>query len=432
MFALIDGHNFYVAAERLFRPALNGVPVVVLSNNDGCAIARSEEAKRLGVRMGMPWFEIRRELRGADIVALSANFALYGDLSGRMMSVAAGLGPTQEVYSIDECFVGLAGMRGDLAARGDAVRQRIRQWVGIPCGIGIGRTKTLAKLANHVAKVADRKPGSYPPELAHVCNLEALPASDRDAVMAATDAGDVWGIGRRIAEQLRAEGVQTVLDVARMDPAMVRRRWNVVLERTVRELQGCTCLHLDDAPAPRKEIACTRSFGHPVRELRGLVEAVTDFASRAAEKLRAQAHHACRVLVFIHTSPFRRSERQYSRAVTVPLRLPTSDTTHLVRAAVHGLRAIYRDGYNIAKAGVHLLELQPAGVEQAELAFDEATNGRDRLMQAMDGVNSRFGRGTLQLASAGTPSQRHEWTMRQGLRTPAYTTRVEDIPVALA
>ncbi|RZA28607.1 MAG: DNA polymerase V subunit UmuC, partial [Proteobacteria bacterium] len=166
MFALVDGHNFYVSCERLFRPSLLGHPIIVLSNNDGCAIARSEEAKALGVTMGMPWFEIQRQLKDVGIVALSANFALYGDMSGRVMSVAAGLGPTQEVYSIDECFIGLHGMRGDLTARSEAVRQRIRQWIGIPCGIGIGRTKTLAKLANHVAKTADRKPGSYPADLA--------------------------------------------------------------------------------------------------------------------------------------------------------------------------------------------------------------------------------------------------------------------------
>jgi DNA polymerase V len=431
MYALVDGHNFYVSCERLFRPALQGVPVIVLSNNDGCAIARSEEAKRLGVKMGMPWFEIRRELGGAGIVALSANFVLYGDLSGRMMSVAAGLGPVQEVYSIDECFIGMAGMRGDLGARGEAVRQRIRQWVGIPCGIGIGRTKTLAKLANHVAKTADRKSGSYPVELSHVCDLEALPQSDRDAVLAATDLGEVWGIGRRIAEQLKAEGLSSALDVARMDPAMVRRRWSIRLERTVRELQGFACIELEEAPPPRKEIACTRSFGQPVRALQDLSEAVTEFASRAAEKLRQQDHHACRVMVFIHTSPFRRGEPQYSKAVTVPLRLPTSGTAQLVRAALHGLRAIYREGYNFAKAGVHLLELEPATVEQKELPLDDAEGGRGRLMTAMDRVNARYGHGSLYLASAGTAGARRDWTMRQGLRTPQYTTRLADVPTAI-
>ncbi|RYE79218.1 MAG: Y-family DNA polymerase [Oxalobacteraceae bacterium] len=381
--------------------------------------------------MGMPWFEIQRNLRGAGVVALSANFALYGDMSGRVMSVAAGLGPTQEVYSIDECFIGLHGMRGDMTARCDAVRQRIRQWIGIPCGIGIGRTKTLAKLANYVAKTADRKPGSYPADLAHVCNLEALPQSDRDAVLQATELGEVWGIGRRIGDQLRAAGLSNALDVARLDPAMVRRRWNVVLERTVRELQGFACIELEDEPPPRKEIACTRSFGYPVRALKDLAEAVTDFVSRAAEKLRAQDHHACRVLVFIHTSPFRRGEPQYSKAVTVPLRLPTSDSAQLVRAALHGLRAIYREGFNFSKAGIHLLELEAARVEQKELPLDDSPQGRDELMTAMDRINAKYGHGSLYLASAGTAGERREWLTRRSLKTPEYTTRLEDLPTAI-
>lgn len=432
MYALIDGHNFYVSCERLFRPSLNGIPVVVLSNNDGCAIARSEEAKRLGIKMGMPWFQIRRELAGVDVMALSANFALYGDLSGRVMSVAAGLGPSQEIYSIDECFVGgLDGIR-NLTARADAVRQRIRQWVGIPCGIGIGRTKTLAKLANHVAKAADRKPGSYPRELAHVCNLEALPQSDRDAILDATELEDVWGIGRRIGEQLRAAGLRSALDVARMDPAMVRRRWNVILERTVRELQGFACVELETAPPPRKEIACTRSFGHPVRSLRDLTQAVTDYTGRAAEKLRAQSSHAGQILVFIHTSPHRRDEPQYSRAVTVPLRRPTADTTLLLEAALHGLRAIYREGFNFEKAGVHLLELTSVNLNQGELDLDDSPPGRDRLMRAMDALNTRYGRGTVQLGTAAATGEQREWAMRQELKTPQYTTKLADIPVAVA
>jgi DNA polymerase V len=212
---------------------------------------------------------------------------------------------------------------------------------------------------------------------------------------------------------------------------MVRRRWNVVLERTVRELQGFACIELEDEPPPRKEIACTRSFGYPVRALKDLAEAVTDFVSRAAEKLRAQDHHACRVLVFIHTSPFRRGEPQYSKAITVPLRLPTSDTAQLVRAALHGLRVIYREGYNFSKAGIHLLELEPANVEQKELPLDESPHGRDELMTAMDRINAKYGHGSLYLASAGTAGARREWLTRRSLKTPEYTTRLADLPVAV-
>ena len=207
MFALVDGNNFYVSCERVFRPSLKTRPVVVLSNNDGCAIARSNEAKALGLRMGAPWFECRHLAEQHGVVALSANFTLYGDMSSRMMTIAAGMGPGQEIYSIDESFINLAGVRGDLIKRGQDVRERILQWIGIPTGIGIGPTKTLAKLANHVAKSADRKPGSYPSEMARVCNLGALPAADLDAVLQATEVGEVWGVGRRIAKQLNDDGV---------------------------------------------------------------------------------------------------------------------------------------------------------------------------------------------------------------------------------
>jgi DNA polymerase V len=203
MYALVDGNNFYVSCERVFRPSLQGRPVVVLSNNDGCAIARSNEAKALGIKMGAPWFQIRHLEEQAGLVALSANFTLYGDMSDRMMSLAAGLGPSQEIYSIDESFISLQGVRDCHTKRAQVVRDRILQWVGIPCGVGIAPTKTLAKLANYIAKTAERKPGSYPAELAQVCNLATLPQADLDAVLAATEVGEVWGVGRRIGEQLR-------------------------------------------------------------------------------------------------------------------------------------------------------------------------------------------------------------------------------------
>ena len=217
LFALVDGNNFYVSCERVFRPDLRGIPVVVLSNNDGCAVARSNEAKALGIKMGAPWFEIR-ELLGDQVVALSSNYALYADMSDRMMTLAAGLGPAQEIYSIDESFIDLAGVPGDLVDRARRIRERILTWTGLPTGIGIGSTKTLAKLANHVAKTAERMPGSYPADLAQVCNLAALPASDLDAVLAATAVGDIWGVGRRIGANLVEGGSTAPLPRARTRP----------------------------------------------------------------------------------------------------------------------------------------------------------------------------------------------------------------------
>jgi DNA polymerase V len=433
MFALVDGNNFYVSCERVFRPSLNDRPVIVLSNNDGCAIARSNEAKALGIKMGAPWFQIKHLEEKAGLVALSANFTLYGDMSDRMMSLAAGLGPTQEIYSIDESFIGLDGVRGDLTERARRIRARINQWTGIPCGIGIARTKTLAKLANHIAKTAERKPGSYPDDMAQVCNLAALPCSDIDAVLQATDVGDVWGVGRRIGEQLHDAGVHTVLDLTRMSLSTIRSRWSVVLERTVRELQGEPCVDLDDAPSAKKQIACTRSFGKPVSELQPLTEAVSAFAARAAEKLRLQHSLASEVLVFAHTSPHRAGPR-FSKSIVVPLRRPTASTPALVDAACKGMRQIYQPGFQLIKAGVMLLDLVSDDIRQGELDLEEDADGRSgQLMVALDGLNGRYGKGTVQVASAGlAAATTRAWGMRQERRTPMYTTRWEEVAVARA
>ena len=420
----MDGNNFYVSCERVFRPSLNGRPVVVLSNNDGCAIARSNEAKALGIKMGAPWFQIRHFEESDGLVALSANFALYGDMSDRMMSLAAGLGHRQEVYSIDESFIDLSGIKGNMTERSRKVRHRILKWIGIACGIGIGPTKTLAKLANHIAKTTERKPGSYPHQHSQVCNLGDLKLEELDALMMATEVGEVWGVGKRIGAQLKESGIHTVLDLARLDPVMVKRRWSVVLERTVRELQGTDCMGLDQAPPAKQEIAFTRSFGQAVLDLSVLREAVTEFASRAAQKLRLQNGHAAQVLTFIRTSPFRTQDLQYSRSTVVPLRRPTNDTRDLSQAALSGLQAIFRPGFRYAKAGVILLDLQPADLIQEELVFEDdvAYPGVSRLMQALDAVNQRFGRNTVTLASAGLASEEQQWTMKQERRTPGYTT----------
>lgn len=426
LYALLDGNNFYVSCERIFDPRLHGRPVVVLSNNDGCAIARSDEAKALGIKMGAPWFQIRHLEQQAGLVALSANFALYGDISDRMMSLAARLGPRQEFYSIDECFLDLSGLR-DATGLARAMREQVLRWIDIPTCIGIAPTKTLAKLANHIAKSAERKPGSYPARLAQVCNLMDLSERQREWLYQRTPVGEVWGVGPRIARQLNEAGIATVLDLIRLDPATIKARWSVVLERTVRELRGTPCIDLDDVPAPKQQIAVTRSFGQRVTELAELKEAVTEFASRAAQKLRAQDSHASAVLVFIRTSPFTPQAPQYSRSITVPLRLPSSDTLAIVNAALSGLDRIYRAGFDYAKAGVMLLDLQPAaqGQQELELGDDAVAHERKqaRLMCALDAVNDRFGRGTLTLGSAGlsqAPGRR--WTMRQERRTPRYTT----------
>lgn len=431
MIALLDANNFYATAEQVFRPSLKGRPLVVLSNNDGCAISRSEEAKALGIKMGVPWFQIAKMVESHGLVGLSANFTLYGDMSNRMMSIAAGFGPSQEIYSIDESFIGLEGVRGNLVERGYRVRARILQWTGLECGIGIGRTKTLAKLANHIAKSAERKPGTYPEHLARVCNLGDLSSEGLAALLGATPVGEVWGVGRRIGAQLAEAGVATALDLARLDPTTVRRRWSVVLEKTVRELQGTPCIDLEEVPPEKQQIAVTRSFGRSVSDLQPLLEAVSEFASRAGEKLRKQGSFAGQVYVFAHTSPFRQTP-QFSRGITVPLRRPTADSQLLVAAACAGMRQIYEPGFEISKAGVMMLDLGSSSIHQAELDLEE-TDCKDRsgLMTAMDRLNSRFGKRTVFVGSAGLP-QGHQWAMRQERRTPQYTTRLSDIPIARA
>lgn len=431
MFALVDGNNFYVSCERVFRPALEGRPVVVLSNNDGCAIARSDEAKALGIKMGHPYFKIRREFPSAGVIALSANFVLYGDMSSRFMGIAGALGPGQEIYSIDECFVDLAGVGGDLVKRSRAIRNRLLRWLGLPAGIGIGPTKTLAKLANHVAKSAVRKPGSYPDEFGHVCDLSRLSRSDMDAILKATPVGEIWGVGRRIESQLGEIGVENALQLAHLDTAMVRSRWSVVLERTVRELGGESCMTLDDVPPDKQQIACTRSFGRRITDLPSLEEAVSLFASRAAEKLRKQDGAAGLICVFIHTSPFSDGPR-YARSAQVRLPSPTSDTLAIVRGALKGLRGIYRTGYDYAKAGVMLLDIGSNRATQARLDLFGDEDDRSALMATMDGINARFGRGAIRVASAGVGGEKREWQMRQDLRTPRYTTCLADIPIARA
>lgn len=432
MLALLDINNAYVSMERVFRPSLNGLPVVVLSNNDGCAVARSDEARALGVRMGQPFFQFRHFEEDAGLVALSANFGLYGDMSDRFMSLAAGLGPEQEIYSIDETFISLDGVRGDLVARSRTLRARVLQWLGLPCSVGIGPTKTLAKLANHVAKSAERKPGSYPAEFAQVCHLGKLSPAALDELLAATPVGEVWGVGPRIEEQLRASGVTTASELAKLDANTVRLNWSVVLERTVRELQGTPCIEFQDAPQARQQIASTRSFGQPVRELAPLIQAVSEFATRAAEKLRWQQSYAGRVMVFVRTSPFRKKDAQYSRSVVIPLRRPCADTAAIVRAAIDGLHGIFKPGFNFAKAGVMLIDLQPAAEGQLELDLesDRPARDRDRLMNAIDVVNDRFGKGAVRIGSAKPRrAPQGAWETKLERRTPAYTTEWNAMPV---
>ena len=435
MYALLDGNNFYVSCERAFQPALRSRAVVVLSNNDGCVISRSEEAKELGIPMGMPFFHLR-SLQYRSVTALSANFALYGDMSRRMMQMAATLGPTQEIYSIDECFIGGLQHISQLTERAHALRSRIYQGLGIACGIGIAPTKTLAKLCNHIAKQGDRKKKNYPDalteELARVCNWQDISRSAQIDLLQATPVGDVWGVGRKLAPQLLAKGIATAWDLACQSPVKVRQQWSTVLARTVQELQGIPCMPMEAIAPPAHQVAHTRSFGETVSQLDELLEAVSHFASQAAAKARAQQLLAGHIYVFAHTSPQKPLDYWECKG-SVPLHPASADTFTIVSAARRVLAHIYQPSHAFMKAGVVLLDMRSAHLQTQELWDSPNAEASSRLMQAMDLINAQYGPGTLRLASTGLPHQpRARWHLRQAMRSPLYTMSYSDLPVASA
>lgn len=410
--ALIDGNSFYCSCERVMRPSLEGRPLVVLSNNDGCAIARTQEAKDLGVKMGAPWFKIKHLAHSDGLMALSANFSLYGDLSQRMMNVIGQFSPKQEIYSIDESFLDLTGIPGTGREIGSAIRQRVRQWVGIPTCVGIGPTKTLAKLANHLAKKVTRLEG--------VCDLSSIDDARRLRVLNGVDVEDVWGVGRRLGPKLRALGINSAADLAVADFRVIRDTFSIVLAKTARELAGEQCLKWEESPTPKKEIMCSRSFGRPVLTIEDLAQALSVFVSRAAEKLRREGSHTPSILVFIRTSYFR-TDPQYSGATVVQLHRATDSTAELLAAVGKGLRQIYRPGFKYSKAGVCLMDLISAEIAHAQGDLFAAPAPANKLMDVMDALNERYGKATV--AAASTLAEPDApWQMRQERMTPAYTT----------
>jgi len=399
------------------RPSLEGRPLVVLSNNDGCAIARTAEAKALGIAMGAPWFKIKHLAQTDGLMALSANFSLYGDLSARMMNVVGQFSPRQEIYSIDESFLDLTGIPGTGREIGSAIRQRVKQWVGIPTCIGIGPTKTLAKLANHLAKKVPRLEG--------VCDLTTIDDARRLRVLGGVPVGEVWGVGRRLAPRLNEMGIHTAADLALADQRVIRDSFSIVLAKTGRELAGESCVDWEDQPASKKQIMCSRSFGHPVLDRDDLAQALSVFVTRAAEKLRREGSHTPAILVFIRTSYFR-DDPQYSGGTVVKLNQPTDDTATLLAAMAKGLRKIYRSGFKYAKAGVCLLDLAAADKAHAQGDLFTAPIAGNKLMGIIDTLNQRFGKSTVSAASTLSKPDA-AWQMRQERMTPAYTTDWEQV-----
>lgn len=419
IFGLVDCNNFYASCERLFRPDLAGRPVVVLSNNDGCIIARSNEAKTLGIGMGAPYFKNRPLIRQYNVAVFSSNYPLYGDISQRVMDILLQSEPEVEVYSIDEAFIELpSGRQADLENYAASLRDRVRKHTGIPVSIGIGPTKTLAKVANRFAK--KNRAGS---------SIFVMPDRHRrETLLARVDVNDIWGIGRRHGARLTRQGIRTAMQLTQCDDSWIRKQLTVTGLRTVMELRGIPCLPLEKVSPARKSIVTSRSFGQPVQALSDLQEAVAAYTTQAAFKLRRSGLRATTVDVFVRTNSFKKDEPQYCNRKTLRLPAPSSHTATLIKAALTCLTGIYRTGYRYQKAGVLLNDLVSENHEQLHI-FNRPIPDNTSLMKAVDQINRRWGRDTIR--SGGTGFAR-EWHYRQMKKSPAYTTCWAELPIVKA
>ena len=412
--ALVDCNNFYASCERLFQPSLRGLPIVVLSNNDGCVIALSNEAKAMGIAMGDPWHLVKDRHAGSGIVVRSSNYTLYGDLSARVMRVLSDFTPELEVYSIDEAFLGFGGFEHRLEAHARRLRATVLQWTGIPVSVGIAPTKTLAKVANRTAK---RDPAS-----GGVCML--LTREAQEEALGRMELTDLWGVASRLAERMRAIGITTPLELRATDPQVARRAFNVNIERMVHELRGLPCLDLERHSPDRKSIMATRSFGRAVGLRREMEEAVASHTARAAEKMRRQGLATASLIVFAHTNRHRPDQAQYGATRPVQLTVATADTGRLTKAAMFGLDCIWRDGFLYKKAGVIFPALIKAGAVQGSLFLHPDDPRSKSLMASIDALNRRYGRGTV---AYGTATGAKGWTLRAEHLSARYTTRWGDL-----
>ncbi|MEL5575208.1 translesion error-prone DNA polymerase V subunit UmuC [Serratia marcescens] len=419
MFALVDVNSFYASCETVFRPDLRGKPVVVLSNNDGCIIARSAAAKRLGYKMGDPWFKVAREAERRGVVAFSSNYSLYSDMSDRVMTILQQLAPHVEIYSIDEAFCDLTGM-GRLTALdefGQQLREQLRRRTHLTVGVGIGPTKTLAKLAQYGSKRWPATKG--------VVDLSCRQRQEK--LMALVPVEEVWGIGRQLAKKLQLMGIDTALKLSRLSPAFARKQFSVVVERTVRELNGISCLGLEEYAAPKEQIICSRSFGEKPTDELSVHQAICAHAERAAEKLRAEHQFCKRIGVFVSTSPFAENEVFYKNQASTELAVPTQDTRDIIGAALKALEVVFIPGHRYHRAGVILTDFRSGKVSQLTL-FDEYQphNNSDKLMELLDRINSS-GTTKVWFAGQGVQSAKVDWKMRREHLSPCRTTKYADI-----
>lgn len=429
IFALVDCNNFYASCERVFAPHLEGKPVVVLSNNDGCIIARSNEAKALGIKMGQPLFECQALIKKHDMAVLSSNYTLYGNFSSRVMSTLAEFTPDLEVYSIDEAFLSFTGIvaAADRLSYARDIRQTVKQYTGIPVSVGVATSKTLSKIANERAKKDKTLEGVF--------DITAYSQTEMDALLATVPLEDVWGIGNRKAAFLREHGYATALDLKQAPDHWIKKHLTITGLRTVFELRGISCLPLELAPPPKKAIASAKTFGRPIESQAELKEAVATYLSRAAEKLRAQRSSCGLLQVFVQTNHFREDEPKYANSATFKLPTPTAYTPELVWYADYLLSKIYRPGYRYIKAGVMLTDFVPdsqlqlklfSGNSSAQLADQER---KQRLMAAVDQLNKKLGRESIRLGASGLARQ---WKSHQANVSPRYTTRWHELLVAKA
>ena len=413
--ALIDCNSFYASCERIFNPKLLGKPIVVLSNNDGCIITRSEEAKALGIRMGEPYFKAKKIIEKNNVKVFSSNYSLYGDISQRVMEILLGFSPEVEIYSIDEAFLNFKGFKNhELLTYCKHIRQTIKQWVGIPVSIGVGSTKTLSKIANHLAK----KEADYE----GICILKG--DEKIEEALNRIEIGDVWGIGRRLSKFLRNYEVRTAKQFAFLDRRWIRKNMGVVGEKIQLELRGVSCLDLELLPSSKKSCCVSRSFSRPIEKIEELQESIANYGSRVAEKIREEDLIAQSMSIFVLTNHFNKKEKQYSSSIKLQLDYPTSDSKLIVKRAVEGIKRIYKEGYRYKKAGIILYELHNSSSVRGLLDYDKPRT--DSLMRSLDEINYRYGSATLRLATEGI---RRSWNMRREKVSPCYTTSFDQLMI---
>uniref|UniRef100_UPI0040471C91 translesion error-prone DNA polymerase V subunit UmuC n=1 Tax=Polynucleobacter sp. TaxID=2029855 RepID=UPI0040471C91 len=422
LFALVDVNNFYVSCERVFAPKLEKTPMVVLSNNDGCAVARSAEVKALGIKMGTPWFQMKDLAKQHGILACSSNYTLYHDMSQRVVEILRQFTPKLEVYSVDESFLQIESVLNaheSPAHLGSEIKQRIKQWTGLPVCVGIAPSKTLAKFANHLAKKNTSFNG--------VCDLSNMPKQDLYQWMSEVSAAEVWGVGRKIAKRLEGMGIHTVLDLVQVSPQMMRLQFGVVIERLCYELRGLSCLALEEVAPPKQQIIASRSFGKLVISLEELAESVATHTARATEKLREQGSVTGVISVFLQTNVFMRNEPQYSQSIQIQLTNPTDNTLTLTDAAIEGLKTIYKKGFRYKKAGIILGLMTDKPLVQPSLFEDHLAKGKSaRLMKTLDAINTKYGQQTLRSAVTGT---QQTWHMKAENVSPKYTSHWDQLPL---